>query len=221
MSAYYAVAYRDRIELLTDGAIYSDDGIVIETREKVWRSDKLPMAWAGRGNSVVVDGIGTMLSALAGVGSVDYALDRLAAALARNERLREFPVDGVICSISDAGEPQLHWFTTYDGFEGFDPLALYDVGPEWAGGPTPSKETLAAWGFPERMATSTLAESGADLFEAMRQTKMAHLAHPDQPMLYGVGGHVDLTVVRADGVTTERLRTWPDEIGRKIEPVLA
>lgn len=76
---------------------------------------------------------------------------------------------------------------------------------------------LAAYGFPERFATETVAEYGADLFEAFRRTPMEHLAHPAQPLLYAVGGHVDLTTVRASGCTVERLRTWEsDVVGRKI-----
>lgn len=218
MSAYYAVAYPDRVEIATDGAIYDDNGTVIDLRYKAWHSETLPITWAGRGNTIMVDGIGIMLSALAGLGSVDAVLDAFSRALLRNERLREIPIDGVIGSISDAGVPQLHWFTTSELFEGYDPLVLYDVGPEWAGGPHPHPSTLADYGFPDRMANSTLGESAGDLFEALRATRMQHLAHPDQPWIYGVGGHVDLTTVRADGVTTERLRTWPDVIGEPIDP---
>lgn len=219
MSAYYALAYEDRVEIATDGAIYEDDGTIIDLRYKAWHSDTLPLAWAGRGNSIMVDGVGLMLSAVSFMGSVDWALERFQEAIARNERLLEIPFDGVIGSISDAGVPQLHWFTTYDGFEGFNPLVLYEVGKEWAGAPQPHPSTLADYGFPERMATSTLGESAGDLFEALRATRMQHLAHPDQPWIYGVGGHVDLTTVRADGCTTERLRTWPqDVVGEKIDP---
>ncbi|MBB6013465.1 hypothetical protein HNR59_002854 [Aquamicrobium lusatiense] len=115
--------------------------------------------------------------------------------------------------------PQLHWFTTC-GFEGYDPLVLYDVGKEWAGAPGPSPEMMAEYGLPERMATETLAEASAGLFEAFRRTKMVYLAHPEQPVLYAVGGHVDLTTVRAEGVSVERLRNWPDVVGEKNRPEL-
>ncbi len=219
MSAYYGVVYPDRVEIATDGAIYDDDGTVIDLRRKAWHSQTLPIAFAGRGNSVMVDGIGLLLDTASFMGSVDWALERFAELLARHERLKVIPIDGIIGSISDAGVPQMHWFTTYDGFEGFEPLTLYDVGHEWAGAPTPHPATLADYGFPERMADSTLAESAADLFEAFRRTRMQHLAHPNKHWLYGVGGHVDLTVVRADGVTTEMLREWPEDVvGRKINP---
>ncbi len=222
MSAYYAVAYPDRIEIATDGATYTDDGTIEALSQKVWRSDKLPIAFAGRGNSGMVRAVGAALDVLTPFGSVDWLLEKFSESLSRNEHLREVPIDGVIGSISDDGKPQLHWFTTYDGFEGYAPLRLYDVGNEWAGGPTPHPATLADYGFPERMATSTLAESAADLFEAFRATRMQHLVHPDKPWIYGVGGHVDLTTVRPEGVSMERLRTWPkDQVGQKIEPLAA
>lgn len=219
MSAFYAVAYGDRIELLTDGAIYADDGTIIETREKVWRSDRLPMALACRGNSLAVAAVEMILTASTVGRTVDEALEKFADHLENRPRLRDVAIDGIIASVSDSGEPQLNWFTTYGGFDGFEPFVLYDVGGEWAGGPTPSAETLAKWGFPERAAIESLAECGADLFGAFRATKMAHLAHPDRPLLYAVGGHVDLTVVDATGARTSRLRTWPQDVpGRKIEP---
>lgn len=219
MSAYYAVAYADRIELLTDGAIYTDDGVVVETREKVWRSERLPLAFAGRGNNSSIQLMGLALDAVSIAGkSIEEILEWLSGTLETKRRQGAPAFDGIIASVSKTNGPQLHWFTTYGEFEGFEPFKLYDVGAEWGGGPTPTDETLAAWGFPEKMSNSTLAESGPDLFEAMRQTKMAHLAAPGQPMLHAVGGHVDLTTVTAKGSTTKRLRTWPDKIGEKIKP---
>lgn len=53
----------------------------------------------------------------------------------------------------------------------------------------------------------------------MRRQKGPNPAKPDLPEIYGIGGHCDLTTVTADGVAIERLRSWPDEIGQKIEPM--
>src|SRR5690606_36013931 len=133
----------------------------------------------GRGNAAMPQmGVGMMLDVAAVLGSVDRTLALFADALSKQERWRAIPVDGVIGSVSDAGQPQLHWFTTYDGFEGFEPLRLYDVAARGGGAPTPEPEMLAAYGFPERFATETPAGYGADLFEAFRRTPMEHLAHP-------------------------------------------
>lgn len=220
MSAFYAVAHSDRVDILTDGAMYDDNGVVTDLVTKVWRSETLPIAFAGRGNAAMTQlGIGMMLDVPSVLGSVDRTLALFADALAKQERWHAIPIDGVIGSISDAGQPQLHWFTTYDGFDGFEPLTLYDVAPRWGGAPTPAPETMALFGFPERFTTETPAEYGADLFEAFRRTPMKHLAHPAQPLLYAVGGHVDLTTVRASGCTVERLRTWDaDRVGENIDP---
>ena len=48
---------------------------------------------------------------------------------------------------------------------------------------------------------------------------MSHAAHPDKPKLFGIGGHVDHTVVTMNGATTMRLHTWPDKVGEKIQPL--
>ncbi|MFB2553915.1 hypothetical protein [Ensifer soli] len=58
---------------------------------------------------------------------------------------------------------------------------------------------------------------GADLLEIFRSHRGAG-ADGRAVEWHCVGGHVDLTVIRQDGVTTERLRTWPDTIGERIVP---
>jgi hypothetical protein len=221
MSAYYAMAYNDRIEIAVDGAIYEDDGTIIDLRKKFWKSDRFPLAFVGRGSSVSIDGVGHLLDVQCSFcDDVDEVLERLAAALERNARDGATPIDGLLAGWSKTYGPLLHWFTTFDGFEGFEPFRLYNVGAEWAGGPTPDAETLASFGFP--WPGRTLAECAVDLFEAMRRTEMEHLAHPGRPMLYGVGGHVDLITVTAAGCVTERLHTWPqDRVGHKITPASA
>ncbi len=218
MSAFYAVAYDDEIQLLTDGAIYADDGVIYAFEEKVWRSEHAPLAVTGRGAHGVVSAMAACVLALAGGGNVDWAVTVFQDTIARKkDRKDTVKIDMLIACISEAFGPKLYYFTTHDGFGEVEPFTLYDAGREHAGGPIPDEAMLAEFGFPDRMANSTLAEAGADLFEAMRRTKMEHVAHPDKPMLFAVGGHVDLTVVSALGVETTRLRTWEDEIGRKIE----
>jgi hypothetical protein len=52
----------------------------------------------------------------------------------------------------------------------------------------------------------------------MRQVRGPNPAKPDAPHVYGIGGHVDWTAITPDGCVTERLHTWPDVVGEKIEP---
>ena len=53
MSAFYSLCYPDRVELLTDGAIYLEDGTLTDIREKVFRSETVPMAITGRGSTAM------------------------------------------------------------------------------------------------------------------------------------------------------------------------
>lgn len=56
--------------------------------------------------------------------------------------------------------------------------------------------------------------NGADVMQMLRKQKIDWNGGHG----YGIGGHVDLTTITAAGCRTERLRTWPDEIGAKIDP---
>jgi hypothetical protein len=221
MSAYYAVAYEDRIELAVDGAMYRDDGTITALPEKFWISDRLPIVCVGAGQ-VDLDAVAVLIDFQSDFyGSVDGVIENLASALARNGPKTAATMSIVIACWSETQGPQLYWFTTYEAaaelFEGCEPFRIYNAGAEFGGGPQPSAETLAAHGLPRPGVA--LAECAVDLFEAMRETRMCHLAHPDKPMLYAVGGHVDLVTVRAESVTSKRLRTWPeDRVGHKISP---
>ena len=64
-----------------------------------------------------------------------------------------------------------------------------------------------------------LSDYGVPFFEVLRSREMSHAAHPDKPKLFGIGGHVDHTVVTMNGATTMRLHTWPDKVGEKIQPL--
>jgi hypothetical protein len=65
-----------------------------------------------------------------------------------------------------------------------------------------------------------LKDYGPQFFGLLRQHPMEQLAHPDKPLVYGVGGHVDHTVITAEGAITERIHEWPEDcIGSKIEPL--
>src|SRR5690606_38680796 len=122
--------------------------------------------------------------------SVDETIIWFQDALARRlDATGAAKIDCLIGCISETLGPKLYYFTTFGEMEGIAPMTLYDAGREHAGGPTPSAETLAEYDLPGRFATESFEECAADLFEAMRRTPMVHLAHPDRPMVFGVGGH--------------------------------
>ncbi len=66
-----------------------------------------------------------------------------------------------------------------------------------------------------------LSEHGTTFFNVLHQNPMVHLAHPDQPELYAIGGHVYHAVIGRDGAQVHRLLQWLDKIGEKIIPLAA
>lgn len=218
MSAYFSICYEDRIELLTDGAQYEEDGTLVATCEKVCRSSRFPLAATARGHmdfaalQSMVDTIASLCS------SPDEVIDRLQAQLdRRREQGAPKPFEVLIATFVD-DKPVNLYFSTHQIIEGVEPWVIYAMGPEFGGGPAFRLEDLREAGIPVESLSSGLEEHGADLMELMRKRKAGNPSNSLLPNVYGIGGHVDLTVVRPDGVTTKRLRTWPDEIGKKIDP---
>ncbi|WP_242221210.1 hypothetical protein [Shinella zoogloeoides] len=212
MSAFYALAYSDRIELLTDGAIYSDDGTLVDIRMKVHLSEDVPLVITGRGSSAVVDLFAAGMIALSGCGNVDHALQEIDAMLQRRaDQGAPEEAEWLLASISETRGPMLLYAATADLYGyGLEPWRLHDVGKEWGGGPAVDCGDIDA--------SCGLRDCGAELFERMRQVSAPNPAKPDLPPIHGIGGHVDLTTVLADGCTVERLHTWPDTVGEKIDP---
>lgn len=224
MSAFFAAAYSDRVELLTDGAIYDDDGVVIDFRTKVWTSDALPLAFAGRGGSTTIELMGTVIDLCSWRGSVDGALRMFAERLeSRAYRGQEqAALDGVIAGISETDGPVLYYFHTYKGggaeFGDIAPFRLHEVS-EMLGAPHPSPREYRESGLPMFWACDGLAEHGPRLFDLLRRNPLKAVALPGQPLVYGIGGHVDHTVLRAESVVTERIHEWPDDVmGERIVP---
>jgi hypothetical protein len=116
------------------------------------------------------------------------------------------------------GRPMNLYFSTHPIIEGVEPWVIHKMGPEFGGGPDITLDDIPSAGIPIESLSAGLEERGADLMEIMRKRKAGNPANALLPDVYGIGGHVDLTVVRTDGVTTKRLRTWPDVLGEKIEP---
>lgn len=220
MSAFYAVVRDDKIEMLTDGAVYEDDGTLTAIKRKVWYSDKIPMAITGRGASKAVELMAFAFLLTDVVGSVDNTIDGITKAL---EKLAEKAaatdvqpavIEMLVAAISETRGPMLLYASNANayGFDWLEPYKLYDVGAEWGGGAIPDVSGLDG--------SDGLRNCGAELFSRMRRIPGPNPAKPDLPEVYGIGGHVDLTTITANGVTVERLVEWPDVIGRKIEPEL-
>ena len=216
MSAFYAMAYGDRVELLTDGAVYLGDGTLIDIREKVWRSPSLPLAITGRG-SMAIEAFAETILAMPD-DSVDAVIERTNALLEQAKTVvSSAPCEVLIAGISETDGPFLAFFTTADIYPNLASFVLHDVGRELGGGNALAAEELASVGSAE----DGLAGMGVALFEAMRRKPGLNPTVPNLPSVYGIGGHVDLTVISAGGTETTRLHTWPDVVGEKIKPLAA
>lgn len=221
MSAFLAVAYPDRIELLTDGAVYEPDGTLTEIRRKVWTGDASPIAVTGRGHMLAVEMMAGALIELVGIFGFDEAL-RLADEAARRRRTDDFPdhFEVLVAGISETAGPRLHYLTT-NGYAGAEPFTMHDVGPDLLGGADLTGEERAAIGFTPDAVAIGLSQVGIPLFEAMRAKTGRNPVRPDLPEHHGIGGQLDWTVITAEGAATLTIHTWPDVIGEKIQPAAA
>jgi hypothetical protein len=214
VSAFYAVAFADHIELLTDGAVYEDDGTLTDIRRKVWTSGRHPIATTGRGDSATVEAFATVMLFRADlVDTVDVAIAEMQSALDRQRDRREYqPFEMVVCAISETGGPRILYVANQDAHGiGIEPWMIVDAGPEFGGGP-------AAVDVHGLDASEGLRGLGAELFDRMRQLPGPNPAKPDAPWVHGVGGHVDWTAITPAGCVTERIHEWPDVVGVKIVP---
>lgn len=212
MSAFYALALEDRVELLTDGAIYADDGTLLDIRRKVWTSDRLPLAITGRGHSGMVEAMATDMLFAASIGSFDEAVERIDGVLRRRaEKGAPADFEVVLVGISESRGPVIYYAASCDAHGAdLEPCRLHDVGGEIGGGNVVDASDLDA--------SDGLLNIGVELFERMRAVPGPNPTRPDLPDLYGIGGHIDWTVVAANGAETVRIWEWPDVIGEPIDP---
>lgn len=223
MSAFYAVAYEDRVELLTDGAVYSNDGTVEMMDEKVWRSKTLPAAFTGRGNHLAVKILGTTLSMLSARAQTFDALFLEFKEVVEKQKGRDNApaMDGLLVGVSETLGPVMYYFHTWpnaDEMNGMEPWTLYDAGKEILHASTPDQRALRDSGLPMFFSLDGLLEHGVAFFNVLRAHKMQHWAAPGRPEVYAIGGHLDWTVVAANGAETMRIWEWPDVIGEPIDP---
>lgn len=224
MSAFLAVNYGDRIELLTDGAVYTEDGTLVAIREKVFRLSSIPAAITARGAMEPLDMIGLYLETVGAFeGSFDATIVHLGSLLGKMKQQGAPAFEMVICGISESYGPVIAYLCTAAAYPGFEPYKLYRIEqPDFGGGaPLDFVAELPAAGITAESVRDGLGARGADIFELMRRKAGPNPLRPDLPALFGIGGHVDLTVISAAGVTTTRLRTWPDQVGAKIDPFAA
>ncbi|GAB5460890.1 hypothetical protein [Hoeflea alexandrii] len=220
MTAFILCPYADRIEILTDGAVYTADGVMVGHQYKVRMSECVPLAVVGSGVIAETDLIAaSILETAEATGSVDGAIDVLRGALAHMAKQADYPAHMrvAIGAISETHGPVCFVFSTFDDPTSPKPaFVLAEKTRCFAQGATPTWEELEAYG--DLSIDQGLATDGRFLFECMRRQLLANPAAPDRDPIHSVGGHLDLTILRADGFELERLHEWPDAIGQKIDP---
>ncbi|PJI44167.1 hypothetical protein [Ciceribacter selenitireducens] len=221
MTAFILCPYADRVEILSDGAAYSPDGVFLGSHCKVMVSDVVPFAVVGSGTISETSLLAAMILAAAeATGSVDDALAILAGSL---EAVREKASGGLgmrmaIGAISETRGPVCFVFSTFaDPASGVPAFTLQEMPRCFAQGAAPTGADLAEYG-PISIGDG-LEKDAVFMLDCMRRQKMTNPSDPDREPFYSVGGHIDLTVVRADGYEQRTLHTWPDVVGEKIDPV--
>lgn len=220
MTAFIVAPYRDRVEILSDGALYSPDGVLLGFANKVIYSDALPLAVVGSGATKDIAAL-TQAIFLAAVetGSVDAALEILAGALSEIGGSPNFDTGlrMAIGAISETDGPVAYTFATFNEPGGTGAFELRRMPRTFAQGCAPTGADFAAYGA--LSIESGLEKDALFMIDAMRRQKMTNPAEPLREPFYSVGGHIDLTVIRAEGITTKRLHVFSaDVVGRPIDP---
>lgn len=226
MTAIYGSIMGNTLQLLTDGAVVDFDGILVSTKTKVTTSKLIPLAVTGRGSSEILDTLQKCVVGYSNFYGFDATLVWLEKTLSEmravcEEKGRLGQLDVIVAGLSESQGLGLWLISTHDHYATLPPyyphpFALNKV-PEIGFGPMPPAEAMAKaqadGGDPETI----FKRHGADLLTAARSELDCdwHGGAPQVPL----GGHVDLTVITDKSVTTERLITWPDVVGERLQIV--
>lgn len=209
MSFLLAHAYRDRVELLTDAALFREDGRVKAIRSKVWRSRSVPMAITGRGNYSLT----RMMAAGLQIDAFFLrSFDKAVAGFERHFSRVKASVphaEIVIIGISEERGPVVLGMQTTP-LGGLPAMKIFDLRGFAHGGPDTGINRL--------LFRLGLEEFGLSAIEEARRTSSSDISRPDAIEMYGVGGFAELTIVGPKGIESRVLRRWPDVVGSKIEP---
>lgn len=220
MSALIAVAAPDRAYLMADAAVYDSTGTLTDIHSKILLLPHLKAAGTCRGNLVPLM---LMEAALEDYKSWDdfrpnapavfEAVDQLMARLVPG-RLYEFTLVGWS---DERDRAELIFHATHDDFPA-----------SWSrGGPTLLTDFLVPRGPGLADAVGSTdsinfdpVKHGLPAFEIAHCT-LADLhcgQEPEPLMAYSVGGFAQCVTISRDGIRSQILKNWPDEIGRRIQP---
>lgn len=211
MSAFIAVKYADRVEVMTDGAMYEDDGTLVAIERKIHVSTVVPLAVTGRGHNVAE--VATVITSIADAcGSFDDTIDRMYRLLAMRKGTT-VPKDAefLIAGISERHGPVLLHFATTQ-IQGYpEAWTIQDLGDGVLAGGSEIPP-------PELYEGREFKDFGPDILKLARTQKSINPTRPDLPPVFGIGGRIDHTVVTTSQIVVECIHRWPDVIGTKIDP---
>lgn len=211
MTAFIVLKYADRVEMLADGAVYSEDGTLTDIRRKIVAGRSLAVMTRGNADAGLL--FGQAVAIHSEVSGFDETMEWLAGKLAeRSGTEPEFGFELITAGISETRGPVIHYATTNAYMDGVPAWTLIDAGSDLGGGGNVELE-------PKDFADS-LVPAGIAAMDAMRQLPGTNPVKPDLPAVFGIGGQIDHAVVREGIVSVQTVHVWPDEIGRKINPRL-
>jgi hypothetical protein len=219
MSVYAAFCYPDRIEMLTDGALYTPDGVFRGHTHKVRKTTDVPAVITTRGYHSFGRECETVIDrAFDKTKSFDGGVSLIKEILPRLRRYENHPlgVEMCIAGISESNGPMAcFWCTEDDWADGakLQAFTLYETKRGVVGGSIISARHHDS--ILEQVPTFA-GEHGIRFVNGLRSDRAQT---PHGSMEYFIGGHLDHTTVTRDGVETKTIHTWNDRIGEKINPL--
>lgn len=234
MSGFLSVKHRDCIQILTDGAAYDDKHRLAKVSRKVFHARNMPIAVTSRGQAGIGDWLSQRICDLADKqGSVDVVLDALPRIVqilkaAAGDFLtgEENAIEVLVAGWSETKGPRHCVFRTRSVDSWHVTWEVIEMPErEISGGIAVSTSELLPWMAQFGLTPATAMEKldgdpanmfrryGAEMAECWRRHMVPGLSN-----VFLIGGQVDLTEIRPEGVTVTTLRTWPDKIGEKINP---
>lgn len=215
------------VSILTDAAVYDRSGTLTDLRSKVHVSPHVPLTVTPIGFSDGGNQLARAIIRVTGCGSFDTTIalaGRVIASLSVLDIPEEAHFAVIISGVSETRGP-CHYigFTRSPEPDVFPAFTLCDPGAAQIGnGVLLDSADLAATGITESAwcaaGDAALVQFAVPLAGAMRMKPSTNFMAPDQPPAYIVGGWLELTTITSTGVHQQRLVTWPDEIGRAIDP---
>lgn len=227
MTAIILYAAHDKVTILTDRAIYCEDGTIGFFGRKVIQLHDHPIIFAMRGDIRIQHDLLTDLhTAIPPAGEVSTS-DALAMVGNYFYGLRQSgfkAVEFLIAAMTGEG-PEVRFVALHDGYS--------DRPPFVARSPIPPPEAdgyeFVMFGpevcLPRHHLiggnSASFEQLGIEAMTLMRAEKSAPPVMSGAGWttpIYGVGGGIDCATLTREGVIFDQVLTWPDQVGQKITP---